>query len=73
MTTTDDLAAEHPEIVAVCAKGFGSKPLLQEIEEKGFEILDDALSDGDIGLVAFPRVRPISQIWAVPVEGCRRV
>lgn len=49
VTAPDDLAAEHPEVIAMTTQRRGGQTLPEQMEQKGSEALDDALAQRDIG------------------------
>ena len=55
----DDLAAEHPQMIAMTLKRSGCQALPEQIEQEGREALDDALSGGDVGVFVAPALHDI--------------
>jgi hypothetical protein len=49
-----ELAAEHPEIVAVPAHGLARQSLIQQVKQEWSEHLDDLLPDCEVRLVVVP-------------------
>ena len=64
VTASDDLAAEHPEMVAVAVQGFCCQALLEQMAQEGPDAFEDALAEGDVGVLAAPAPWPVAQIWA---------
>jgi len=48
VATADDLATEHPDVVAVAGERLVGESVLQQIDQEGLDEFDDALVDGDI-------------------------
>lgn len=61
VATTDDLAAEHFDIVTVASEGLGSKPLLDQIEQERLKALGEAAGELDVGVFNCPQLRPSRQ------------
>jgi len=64
VATADDLATEHPEVVAVAGERFVSQSMLQQIDQEGLDELDDTLADGDIVWLICPGLGPVCQVRA---------
>ena len=62
VATTDDLAAEHFDIVTVTSEGLVSKPLLEQIEQERLKGLGEAAAELDVGVFNLPQLRPLSQV-----------
>lgn len=66
--TADDFATEQPDMIAVSGQCFTGQPLAQQIDQKGFDEFDNALSDDDIAVLGPPGLRPLRQVRAESVE-----
>ena len=64
VTASDDLSAEHPEMVSVAVEGFSCQGLREQMQQKGPEERDHALAQGKIGVVVAPALRPVAEIRA---------
>lgn len=51
LAVADHLAAKHPQMIAVAAQGAGGEFFGQQVQQEGFEELDDALARGEITLL----------------------
>ena len=69
VATADDLATEHPEVVAVAGERFVGEYVLQQIDQEGLDALDEALADGDIAWLICPGLGPVCQVRAQLLEG----
>ena len=69
VTATDDFSAEQPHRVAVASQGFIGESLDQQVDQEGFERLDDAFAPRDILFLDPPRLWPVPQVRAVLFEG----
>ena len=58
MATPDDFAAEHLEMAAMPGKGLIGEPVLQQINQEGFDEHDEASADGAIAVLNLPELRP---------------
>jgi len=66
VSTSYQLAAERPEVVAMSGDSLARQPLIEEAEKEGREHRDDLLTNRDIGLVVSPRLGPVRQVWTSP-------
>src|SRR5665213_2889640 len=64
VTAPDDFATEHPQVIAMATQRRGGEVLPEQIQQKGFEALDDAPSQRDIGCFAAPALWPVLQVRA---------
>ena len=69
VATADRLATEHPDVVAVAGESLMGESVLQQIDQEGFDALDDVLADGDIAWLICPGLGPVCQIRAQLLEG----
>lgn len=69
LATADDLATEHPDVVAVAGKRLVGESVLQEIDQEGLDELDDVLADGEIIWLICPSLGPVCQVRAELLEG----
>ena len=65
----DDFATEHLEMIAVTREGLVGECVLQEIDQKGSDGIDDASADGHIVVLNRPEFGPVHQVRAEFVEG----
>jgi hypothetical protein len=68
VTTSDDLTAEHLEMVAVALQGFSGKSVLQQAHDEGLQGFEQALSNGDILGLGLPQTRPVRPIRTKLIE-----
>lgn len=68
MTTTDDLPAEHLEMIAVSLKRFLGKAVLQQVHHERVHDVENALSDGDILMFDMPQPWPIFPVRTKRIE-----
>ena len=64
MAPTDDLAAEHFDVVAVTGEGLVSKPLLDQVEQERFNGCGEASAEFDVAVFNLPPLRPLRQVGA---------
>lgn len=64
MEASNNLAAEHPQMIAMALKRSCCQTLPEQMEQERREALDDALADGDIGVLVAPALRPALKVWA---------
>lgn len=51
-------------MIAMALQGLHGEPLIEQMEQKGCQALDDALAEGDIGVLRAPALWPALQVRA---------
>ena len=59
MASPDNLAAEHPEMVAMAAQGLAGELLGEQLDQEGLKYVNDGPADGDIGFFNAPGAGPV--------------
>src|SRR5258706_14851686 len=71
MAPPDDLAAEHPQMVAMAAQDLVGELPGEQVDQEGLKYIDDGPADGDIGFFNAPGPGPVRQVRNVAFEGVR--
>ena len=58
MKIADQLAAEHPQVIAMQVQCFGAQTLAQQMQEKGLKYGNDILSRNEVARFVVPDGRP---------------
>ena len=72
-TAPDDLAAKHPEVIAVTQERLARRAPGEKIEQERREEFDEMPAESQIAVVVAPTVRPVIEILAQVGQGIARI